>query len=807
MTKFSKNFLLIILSLLFVVCTISFFAITNNQAHAGEIYTSLVSEEFSKGSLDTKTWYNRGRFDGVSFESTGNPKLVVKEGQGALDGSGINGKVAINANDKVTFTIDIEELYFGARAKTSDCGWFALAYNLSAADYKTANAYRVGQGLIQGDGICFTYTQEVEPGLVFTSLAGGAKFVDKNGNEIQQKGIYAYYPINDELINDEESPAVLNTKLVIIVDKDGNFACYKNEVSNSNLLFKSVMSPFKNGTYYGLTVHRSATAIERTVIKDFEVKCDNNVINSFNKSNENKWSFYKQNETPEADFSPKYYMHIGQNGTKVFTEEYPLFLSKEIIFNEGEGSYAEFFTTFKVNTIPTGSKVGFLTGSKNYLKDKVGSKNTTFVYTTNVGGENYLGVTTYDNNGTPTELLGVNDNVKVDEKPNVFGDLKGYADLYVNISETGEITILLNGSKVYASTEQEANCYASGYCGIAVEGSATNMDVAFSNITVKNSYYSRPTNINVYETFDNNGYNPNEFYFRQAPYLNNYTNTGGYVKDGKLWFDNLAFNTSFTTVYQYSDFEIQFDIDDIRREPVGVGNSKSYPISAFIGVYWGVPDSTSLFSDGVSTAYPLIYIATEVSEETWGKVGPTRIFAMGNGLNSCVALPDKYDYWDTKNEGKVLQFKVTTCGNKVSVAVRYTTDEEGYWCTEDANGKPLTFTMREALVGNLAVTTMGNNYYVEPHSVGSSCGYFSLDNLKITNKDVNGNLTNSEKGTTYKELPTDFPYVKPDNDDDYLPEVGGSGCSSSALESSLSIIVMVAIAVTSILFIRRRKHD
>ena len=806
MTKFSKNLLLTMLSLIFAVCAIGIFTSPVNQVYAGEIYTTLVNEEFSSGSLDTKTWYNKGRFAGISYESTGNPKLVIKEGQGALDGSGINGKVAVNANNSLTFSIDFEELYFGARAKDNDCGWFALAYNLTSSDYKTANAYRVGQGLIQGDGICFTYTHDGGSGLVFTSLKGGVTFVDKNGNTIQQKGIYAYYPV-DGLINDTEAIAIKDTKLIFTIDKNGNFACYKNEISNSNLLFKtSTMTPFKNGTYYGLTAHRSAVAIERTIINDFEVKCDDQVINSFDKSNTNKWNFYKQNETPEAYFSPKYYMHLGQDGDKIFTEQYPLFMSRSITFNDGEGSYAEFSTMFKINSIPDNSKIGFITGSKNYLKDKVGTENTTYIYVTNVGGEKYLGITTYDNNAVPTELLGVDDNVKLVANTNT-GELSGYANLYANISETGEIVLLLNGSQVFASTEQDANCYASGYCGIAIEGSASNMDVAFSNITVKNSYYSRPTNINLNETFDNGGYNPNEFYFRQAPYLNSYTNTGGYVKDGKLWFDNLAFNTSFTTVYQYSDFEIQFDIDDIRREPIGIGNSKTYPISAFVGVYWGVPDSTSLFSDGVSTAYPLIYIATEVSEETWGKVGPTRIFAMGNGLNSCVALPDKYDYWDTKNEGKILQFKVSTVGNKVYVAVRYTTDPEGYWCTEDANGNPLTFTMREALVGNLAITTMGNNYYVEPHSVGSSCGYFSVDNLKITNKDTNASLTQSQYGTTYKELPTDFPYVKPDNDDDYLPVVGGSGCSSSASQTSLSIVAMLAFAAVCKLFIRRRKDD
>lgn len=807
MTQYGKKILISVLSLVFVFCAASLFAFPTKKAEAGDVYGTLISEDFALGELDTQVWYNRNKFAGLSFESDGNPQLVVKNGQGGIDGSGINGKIPVSATNKISFTIGIKELNFGARAHSTGSGWFGIAYNLKSSDYKTDNAYRAGQGDCAGDGIYFTYNHiEDYHGLVFATLGAGGKFVDGENNPIEQKGEFAFYPV-EGLINDISSPAITETTITVEIDKTGKLVCKKGD----DILFQSApdsaMNVFRSGTYYGLTVHRSSATIENAVIDEFTVKCDDSVLNAFDAAHKNSWDFYKQQETPEAYFSPKYDMRVGKDAAnKTFSETSPLFLSKEIFLNEDEESFAEFSAKIKTVNIPSGAAIGFLTGSKNYTKDKVGTKNTTFVYVNETDGEFYLGLKTYDAEGTKADLIRApEDGIKI------TADSDGYAEMYVKIDADGIITVKINGTERYTSNSDVAQCYGSGYCGIAAEGDASALNVVFSNITVKNRYYSRPTNINVTENFDNGGYNPNEFYFRQEPYMSTFTNTGGYVKDGKLWFDNLAYNTAFTTVYQYSDFEIQFDIDDIRREPVGTGNSKSYPISSFVGVFWGVPDASTRFGDGVSTTYPLIYIATEVDEETWdrriddGKPCPTRIFAMGNGLNASLALPEKYDFWDTKNEGKILQFKVSVTGNVVDVYVRYTTDEAGVWCNEDANGNPLTFVMKQAVVGNVAITTMGNNYYVYPHSVGSSCGHFSVDNLMITNKDVGGKTTQAAAGTTYRELPADYQYVKPDNDADYAPQADGGGCGSSVSGKSFAGIVAIALVAAAITVIIRRK--
>ena len=810
MTKFGKKTVLWALSFIFALCAFSLFVFQTKKAEAGEVYGVVVDEMFKKGELDTQIWYNKNRFSGVSFLNNGNPQLVVKNGQGAIDGTGINSTTPITASNKISFTIGISEMIFGARALSADCGFFGLAYNLRSSDYQKDSAVRAVYeevNPIPGDGIYFSYKHEQGyDGLVFATIGVGGTFIDGNGDPIEQVGSYAFFPVSG-LVNEPSVPAITNTVITIEIDKSGILVC-KN---GNDILFQSdpshPMPTFKNGTYFGISVHRTVASIESTIINEFTARYDGNIVNSFTAANRDKWNFFSHHETPEAYFAPKYTMSLGS----AFTENSPLFLSKEIFLNETEDSFGEITAKVKAINIAGGANFGILTGVSNYTKEKVGSKNTTFVYLNPYGGNFYLGIKTYDENGNANVLVRAPQDGII-----ATPDENGFVEIYVKIDNKGIIKVSLNGAEKYTSNSTVAKCHISGYCGIAMEGSSTGLNVQIFDVLLKNKYYSRPENVNVDEDFNYGGYNPNEFYFRQEPYMSSFTNTGGYVKDDKLWFDNLAYNTSFTTKYQYSDFEIQFDIDDIRREPVGEGASLSYPISSFVGVYWGVPDATSRFGDGVSTVYPLVYIATEVSEKTWGratgsdgKPEPTRIFAMGNGMNASFVLPTKYDYWDTKCEGKILQLKINVTSNIVNVYLRFTTDPSGYWCHEDKNGDPLTFTMKQAVVGNVALTTMGNNYYVYPNSVGSSCGHFSVDNLKITNKDDNGNVIQSEKGTTYRELPTDYQYVKPDNDDDYAPKVGnegGSGCGASVSGTSFAVICAIAVIGAFVMILSRRKH-
>ena len=823
MTAKKQKIFLVILTIMLCLCVASSFVVNSEKVYAGEIYGTLIDESFLSGeSIDKSTWYNSSRADfaGVSFAKSNEPKLFITEGQGGLTGCGLNGTVAIPENcDTVQFTIDIAELNFGDMAKTFSSGWFGFVYNLQKSDYEEFNAYLVGQGRVSGCGIYFTYHPDF--GLLFAPIGSILnEFYDGQGERIPQRTEYAFYDANS-LLNNGEMPGITDTSVIITVKSSGEFvvsARRLGETGDGDIKIRATgFDKVKPKTFYGVSAHRSVVPIIKTAISNFKVEeiKSGKVINEFSEEHLKDWELFKPVETPNATFGFDYGMVLDCE----FSESYPLFIQKEVTLNENSASFLEITVKVSLESISEGAEIGLLTGCTNFLKNNVGSPNTTFVSISEKDGAFYLGLKTYDENGTEMKLIRnsndeINDNITIENVGEGLSNSHnaGFAELYVKIDNKGAILINVNGEQKYTSYGSTSKCYCQGYCGIALKGEPENMSVVFKNITLKNKYYSRPTNVNITETFDN-GYNPNEFYFRIEPYMNTYTNSG-YVKDGKLWFENLAYNTAFTTRFKYSDFEIQFDIDDIRRQAVkdDMGN-KNYPVSSFVGVYWGVPDASTRFGDGVTTAYPLIYIASEVDQDTWersieeGKPSPTRIFALGNGMNTTFDLPIKYDFWDVKNEGKILQFRLTVTGDKVNVSVRYKGETE--WCNVDKNGNPIEIKMRQAMVGNVAITTMGNNYYVAEVSEGASCGYFSLDNLTIVNNDNEPSLTVADDGTTYKDLPTDYEYTKPNNDAEYLPSViQGGGCNSSVAGVETTIISMVfALMIIIIIGLRRKNHD
>jgi len=805
-----KNIWVILLTCLMFFSLIGF-GWSAKVAEAGVIYDTLYDGLAIEETLDQSLWYNSFYADyaGISSESKDNAVFIANDPQGGLGGCGINSKVAIpNNTDNLEININIDRLNFGTLAKSQQCGWFGLAYNLNTHDYTSGNAYLVGQGMIAGCGLYFTY--HPQEGLIFAPIGVGVNaFYDGNDQLIPQRTQYAYYDANSLLTNVND-PSIEKITLIVKISQNGDFVLSTKPIGQTGdgevKITASGFQPVEDGTYYGLSVHRSSVAISSVAISNFEVKADGQIINDFLRKNKSNWNFFKPSETTLGKFNVDYVMRFNED----FSQDYPLYLQKELVSTDGYESFVEFSATLDLGTVSSGSEFGVLFGVNNIITDSVGVGSSTYVSISESASKYYLGVKTYNENGELTTLVknsndDVNDNIEILEED-------GLAKLYVKIDNQGLISIKLNDYDLYNSLDADADCYFEGFCGFAViQGDNYDLDMGVCNVSLDNYYYAKPTTADVVEDFDSNGYNPNEFYLRIAPYMNNYTNSV-YVNDGKLWFDNCAYNTSFSTITTYSDFSIQFDIDDIRRQPIlDPAGGKILPVSSFVGVYWGVPSAETMFGDGVSSAYPLIYISSDVSLETWdrnlenGKPSPTRIYCMGNGMGSSFTLPEKYDFWDPVNEGKILQFRVDVKGDTAYIFVKYTDDQE--WCNVDTNGNKLEIKMKKALVGSVGVSTMGNNYYVAEISEGASCGYFSLDNLSVKNLDDNpDNNYNVKDGTTYKELPKDFSYVKPNNEDDYLPVIGGSGCNASLLESSSLLVILEVVVVLSILFMRRSKH-
>ena len=58
-----------------------------------------------------------------------------------------------------------------------------------------------------------------------------------------------------------------------------------------------------------------------------------------------------------------------------------------------------------LETVSDDAEIGIITGCSNFLRNKVGSPKTTFVSISGKDGEYYLGLKTYDENGSEFKLI------------------------------------------------------------------------------------------------------------------------------------------------------------------------------------------------------------------------------------------------------------------------------------------------------------------------------------------------------------------------------------------------------------------
>lgn len=780
----------------------SLFGFTASAVYAGDVTKEILSEDFSSESFASDTWYNANSYEGTSFKAADKLKATVKNGAGS---NGIISKVAIDT-DTVTIRLDINKMIFGD--KDFEVGLFAIAYNMT--DTVTPPVNVVWQ-MVTGTNIDGVYFAVKANQLVFASISGGATdFVDGNGNKIEQRTQYAFYDAS-ALSDTEGDKIVINQKSIFLCfDNKGNLEVKMKTLGSSNTeqtVIKATsasLKPLQRNTYVGLSCGESAKKIESLDLADFHVSGGDKVFNNFDRANVNNWNVIDSAITDEIAINLDSTLVVNSE----FSEDYPIVMRKKILINDYDDNfYSDIILDATLKSLELGAngKFGFALGLERYTSSKPGDENTTFVYFEKNGDTLYLGAESYGEGGTATELF-KGASVKT-------SDDTGYIDLSIIVDNKGKLTVK-NADNVVYQSEKDNEAFAANYAAVAVKGSSESLNAVLKSVKLTNTYYDRPENTDINATFDDGGFNVNEWNLISMPYLDTYTNSA-YVKDGKLFFENCAFNTAFITQYQYSDFDIQFDIDDIRREVVGNGASKSFPISSFIGVYWGVSDAWHKFGSGVTSSFPLVYIATEIDQTTWdraidpqtGKPYPTEIFMLGNGLNNRFSLPDKYDFWSLDNANKVLQFKVSVTGKKVSAAVRYKGETE--WLTVDKNGNNMASEMSSALTGNVALTTMGNSYYVKDISEGASCGHFSVDNLLVTNTDDDKNTVTVENVSSNVGKPSDYTYVKPDNDDDYKPvgyNNGNSGCSS-AISVSSAVIPLAALFFVAIIIKARRCKD
>jgi len=846
-----KSLFVILLSFLFV-CVLSLVFLSTGVAKAGNVNDTLIKDGFDTDKFDEAKWVYDGNKEGVVFNKvTNTPKLLAEE---PIDGSHILSTVPVTS-DKIRVQIDIKRLDFGDDAWLEEYdkgggGRFCLAYNVAdigdGVPYKAINDRSNAPNC---DGIYLEYSQR-QNRLLFSTLSGKiSSFVDASNVALPRADEYkgSSLPVYDasmitDIVTGEGSQIITNKTITFIIG-DGNLEIYVKSIGESGdgvLVAKHVggqfpkLLPQKEGIkaqpyvaiFMSAADSQNLQSAEITEFKISDAENPETVFNSFTEQTMSQYRIFKSKKTKLMNFSLDNKMSLNN----LFSTSKPLLILEPITVNEKDDfhSYYQLSGEMIINslakkdvvyqTTPTekkyakDAKFGILAGAKKTTSAKIGESESTYVYFVKDVNSTSVGIDTYHKPAegattaattllAPTEITLGSDNV---------------INYNLKVTNKGRLTLVINGVKMYESqVDGEAYGIGKQYIGYALSGSNENFSVDMYSAKLDNLYYERPENSNIVATFDDdvsttdidesNAYNKDEWYLRSSPFLNVHSNTA-YVREGQLTFENCASGSMFATQRQYSDFEMQLDITDVRREVVKDSNgNKNYPISAWIGIYWGVPYASLDFGQGVGSTYPLVYIGPEVDQQTWGrrqkdgKDEPLYIRCMGFGMDKSYPLPEHYDYWDLENAQKVLQFKVMVIENNVTISLKYKDETEWY--------EVGSLETKASIVGNVALTTMGCNIYREPDSVGATCGYFSADNIMVSNLDNNGNIVSIPFVTSKVPLQTDYDYQDPGNNDEYLIPKEKSGCNSSLNPSVIAVwCITLAATLVVIKMVRRSRQ-
>lgn len=785
-----------------------------NVAMAGNIDTTLIQDNFNDLSFsqDNQNWHTREEdYSGINHVQKDNPALWMEEPD---RGDSLTSTVAVTTNN-IRVQIDIKLIDFGSNAHNSGSGWFGVVYNLKDTNDGTAFNAEQNKTSESGDGVYFVYGSRSHK-LMFTTINNTASsFVDKDGNDMPSQDSWRGTPLpyyDASMITDEPSGAgstTITNKTITIDFENRGMAVYVKEMGTEGL--GELVAKTKDGAntmeeisantpYVALVATKyDAQYIRSLEFTEFKISdiSGNTVFNSFAKENVSKYKSFKAGATKSLYFGVDTVLNFGEG----FSNEYPYLANRAITINDYDdemNSYVDIKGVLNVASIKQDSRFGLVTGVRGRMSAEVGMEKTTFTYFTKNNNVVSVGIKSYDEEGQEVSIF---DPVEISGSEFEYN---------LHIDNKGKITLKIDGTKVYESTEDKEG-YAAGYAGFALEGESEGLNINALEIKMDNLYYARPENDNLLANFEDdpttpdidesNSYNKNEWLFKTSWYLDGPTNTG-YINDGKLVFNNNASGSSFSTHKQYSNFAFQTDFFGIRREPVKDANGNlNYPISNRVFIYWGVPYASWDSGIGVGTIYPMIYIEPDIDPVTWDRKEGTGLYlrARGLGLSYDAQLPEKYDYWDMENADKVLQIRVEVEEKNVVVKLKYTTETE-WWTAAETQ-------MSKTIIGCVGLGALGHNYYVPPNSTGYACAYYSADNISVTNLDNNPNLVKQEYATSKIPFPTDFDYVDKNDDDEYLIAGGviaEEGCGSSINPEVIAVGSLVACAVLLIIKKLRR---
>lgn len=367
--------------------------------------------------------------------------------------------------------------------------------------------------------------------------------------------------------------------------------------------------------------------------------------------------------------------------------------------------------TMQFTSLPKGETFAIALGVKKIesLQGDIGNIEIGF---TNNGGLN-ASVIYYNEDGDAEVLVG--------EKK--CGSLTGKNSVEIVVTTKQLLTVKVNGNKICSV---ELPISGEGRIGFVQTGSC---GAKLSNVRIISHLYDSPENCDIYEDFENEGFNANLITakMRGASYVCWPSGTAIEEYNGsKVFKTTNAGETYIGTKYTYSNFELSFDVPYLQRQNVldEEGNQITAMSNRFGISYGGVASDFDYtgYTDGVTDVLWFTSYSTITSMKTAETVDAA---VLG------------YPFFK-KDCDKGFSVKMTMQDSVVTVYMKWI-DENQY---------------KE--VFKYQTSTMTPTGYLHIWADGPS--NLAIDNLKIVNKDLNPKLADVEFKTSIIEDPGDFDY-------------------------------------------------
>ena len=504
------------------------------------------------------------------------------------------------------------------------------------------------------------------------------------------------------------------------------------------------------------------------------------------------------------------------NGKAVFgnEKENSSLFAKAKIRNLKEYGVPELFSmNLKLNVaeIAENGRYSVCFGLKK-IKDYIGAANSFDVEFTYSDGM-YVGVNYYDANGNRSSVY----------KKQKFGALNLGKEISLSVTVTtgNKLTVKINGD-AYVSGKTIND--ATGYVAFYSEGRNR---VSLYDAEVISYKYDAPETIDYVETFEN-GYNANVFSSQSKASPMSPSSLS--VEDGKLVFRNTA-EAYFTTKYQYSNFELTFDISDLYNE--AEFNEFGEPtklISNWFGIAFGVdtidqpasatvPLSSWLHFEGVP-----IYSNPPYGEDHT-KVWENPRYVMWETGNARDIQPmygangKSFSLWN-KNDvrGNTVNVKFTMTDGLVELYYRIDGDDD--W------GTPYySYDLGAVRTGYVRIFTWGDTELNPKGMAYQAMANFKIDNFSIKNTDDEAAKKVAETPaykSNIRDKTPDFDYTTVTDKNDLLGEKlknGGTGTkkapandagmtvSAKGCGSSFGAGAALAALIPAGVILLRRKND